>query len=271
MAPLFVAHRGGAALWPENSMEAFRGAVALGAPLLELDVHLTADGHVAVIHDPALERTTTGAGPVSRATAAELRGLRLRRRDGTVADEGVPMLEDVLALAASSSVALLVEIKTPGPAVTYASAAGRVQATPGERYPGLERRVLDLLAAAGLSGRANLMAFNPAVVAEVRALAPGQATTLLVDRQHVREAGARGADAVAWAVAAGVSYLGLHWSLCDAEVVAAARAARISVGVFTVNDEGEMRRLAALGVDVIISDRADLVATMQREAGDARL
>jgi len=266
VSPRFVAHRGGAALWPENSLEAFRGAIALGAPLLELDVHLTADGHVAVIHDATLERTTTGTGPVGRRTAAELARVRLKKPDGALADAGVPMLEDVLALAAPTPVALLVEIKTPGPAVRYESTAEGARAVPGERYPGLERRVLTLLEAGGVAPRAIVMAFNPAVVAEVRMLAPRQATTLLVDRHHVAEAGARGADAVAWAVRAGVSYLGLHWSLCDADVIAAARAAGIAVGVFTVNDEAEMRRLAALGVDVIISDRADLVASMQREA-----
>jgi glycerophosphoryl diester phosphodiesterase len=265
MGPRYVAHRGGAALWPENSLEAFRGAIALGAELLELDIHLTADGDVAVIHDATLDRTTTGTGPVRAHTAAELRRLRLRKRDGTLANEGVPMLPDVLGLAAPTKVALLIEFKTPGPAVSYTSTAGAVQATPGERYPGLERRTLDLLAAVGLSQRANLMAFNPAVLAEVRALAPRQPTTLLVDRHHVTGAGARGADAVAWAIGAEASFLGLHHSLCDDAVIAAAQAAGIAVGVFTVNDETEMRRLAALGVSVIISDRADLVAKLERE------
>ncbi len=265
MAPRYVAHRGGAALWPENSLEAFRGAIALGARMLELDVHLTADGDAAVIHDPTLDRTTTGSGPVATHTAAELRRLRLKKRDGTLAADGVPMLEDVLTLAAPSAVMLLIEIKTPGSAVSYRWTAGAVQALPGERYLGLEQRVLGLLAAAGLAARANLMAFNPAVLAEVRALAPRQPTTLLVDRQHVTGAGARGADAVAWAVGVGAAFLGLHASLCDEAVITAARAAGVAVGVFTVNDESEMRRLAALGVDVIISDRADLVAKMEQE------
>lgn len=267
MPPRYVAHRGGAALWPENSLEAFRSALALGAELLELDIHLTADGDVAVIHDPTLDRTTTGTGPVRARTATELRGLRLRRRDGTLAEEGVPMLGDVLALAAPTKVTLLIEFKTPGPAATYAAAAdGAVRAVPGERYPGLERRTLELLAGAGLGQRAILMAFNPAVLAEVRALAPGQPTTLLVDRHHVTEAGARGADAVGWAAGAGASFLGLHHSLCDEAVMARARAAGIAIGVFTVNDEAEMRRLAAMGVGVIISDRADLVVKLSQEA-----
>jgi len=263
----YVAHRGGAARWPENSLEAFRGAIALGARLLELDVHLTADGDVAVIHDATLDRTTTGSGPVSARTAAELRDLRLKKGDGTLSGEGLPMLSDVLALAGPTDVALLIELKTPGPAVTYARVGTTVRAQPGPRYPGLERRVIAAIDAAGVAARTIVMAFNPAILAEVRALASRQPTTLLVDRQHMAGAGARGAEAVGWAAEAGAAFLGLHYTLCDASVIAAARAAGISVGVFTVNDEAEMRRLDALGVDVIISDRADLVTKLQHEAG----
>ena len=57
-----AAHRGGAALWPENSLLAFRNAIALGADFIEFDVHLSKDGEVIVIHDPTLERTTNGYG-----------------------------------------------------------------------------------------------------------------------------------------------------------------------------------------------------------------
>jgi glycerophosphoryl diester phosphodiesterase len=70
---------------------------------------------------------------------------------------------------------------------------------------------------------------------------------------------------VTWAAEAGASVLGLHYTLCDDEVVASARRAGIGLGVFTVNDEAEMRRLAALGVDVILTDRADLVIRLSAE------
>ena len=73
-------------------------------------------------------------------------------------------------------------------------------------------------------------------------------------------------ETVAWASGAGASFLGLHHTLCDASVVAAARAAGVALGVFTVNDEAAMRRLAEMGVDVIISDRADLVARLEAGA-----
>jgi glycerophosphoryl diester phosphodiesterase len=266
MPTRYVAHRGGAAQWPENSLTAFRNAIALGAQVLELDVHLTADGVVAVIHDPTLDRTTSGHGPVGRATAADLRSARLRGRDGVLTDDHVPTLDEVLALAAPAGVAMLVEIKTPGQDVRYERRGEQAVAVPGPRYEGLERKVLDVLGAAGMAGRAYVMAFNPAVLAEVRALAPTQATTLLVDRRHVVDSGARAVDTVTWATEARANFLGMHYSLCDASVVEAAHRAKIAVGVFTVNDEATMRRLAGLGVDVIISDRADLVTQLQAEA-----
>ena len=266
MPPRYVAHRGGAAQRPENSLTAFRNAVALGAKILELDVHLTADGEIAVIHDPTLDRTSSGAGPIARSTRADLDRARLRGPDGALTEDCVPTLSDVLALAAPAGVGILVEIKTPGPAARYERRGDRVAAVPGARYEGLERRVLDTLATFGMSERSFVMAFNPAVLAEVRALAPAQPTALLVERRHVEESGARPLEAVDWARQARANFLGLHYSLCDAALVEAAHGAGIAVGVFTVNDEDAMRRLAGYGVDVIISDRADLVARLSAEA-----
>jgi glycerophosphoryl diester phosphodiesterase len=257
--PHYVAHRGGAARWPENSVTAFRGAVAQGAKLVELDVHLTADGDVAVIHDPTLDRTTSGRGPVSACTVADLRRVRLRDPAGALTDDCVPTLREVLDVVEPSAVGLLVEIKTPGAAVVYARSGGRVESVPGERYAGLERKVLDALARAGCAGRAVVMAFNPAVVKEVRALAPEQATALLVDDHHVHEAGVPPATVLQWARAASVHSLGLHHTLCDAALVKAAHEAGILVGVFTVNDADTMRRMEDAGVDLIITDHPELI------------
>lgn len=237
----YVAHRGGAARWAENSLTAFRGALAGGARLVELDVHLTADGEVAVIHDPTLDRTTTGHGPLSACTAADLRRARLRDAGGAPTADSVPTLREVLDVVAPSAAGLLVE------------------AVLGARYAGLERTVLDRLAQAGCAGRAIVMAFNPAVVAEVRALAPQQPTALLVDAHHVQEAGVPAMMALEWARAAGVNSLGLHHTLCDAALVKAAHEAGILVGVFTVNDAHTMRRLESAGVDLIITDRPELI------------
>ena len=257
--PHYVAHRGGAARWPENSLTAFRGAVAEGARLVELDVHLTADGEVAVIHDATLDRTTSGRGPLAACTAADLRRARLRDAAGALTADYVPTLREVLDVVVPSGVGLLVEIKTPGAAVVYERSGDRVRPVPGPRYAGLERKVLDALAHAGCAERAVVMAFNPAVLTEVRALAPEQATALLVDDHHVQEAGVSPMMALEWARAAAVHSLGLHHTLCDAALVRAAHEAGILVGVFTVNDAGTMRRMEDAGVDLILTDRPDLM------------
>src|SRR5262249_51156937 len=226
---------------------------------------LAGDGTVAVSHDPTLDRTTSGHGPVGRATAADLARLRLRGRDGVVTEDHVPTLDEVLALAGPAGVTMLVEIKTPGQDVRYERRGDQAVAVPGVRYEGLERKVLDALRDADMVERTFVMAFNPAVLAEVRTLAPTQATTLLGDPRHVKDSGARPLDTVTWAAEAHARFLGMHYSLCDASVIEAAHRARIAIGVFTVNDETTMRRLASLGVDVIISDRADLVTRLQAE------
>jgi glycerophosphoryl diester phosphodiesterase len=266
--PRFAAHRGGAALWPENSLAAFRGALALGIDLLELDVHLSADGEVVVIHDATLERTTEGTGPVHAATAAALRALRLRDRAGAATGERVPMLDDVLALAAGAGAELLLELKGPGPSVRYGrDAAGALTVAPGPSYAGLEERVLARLQATAMAARTTVMAFNPAAVSALRALAPAQRTTLLVAHHHVERAGARATETPGWAARLGATDLGLEHTLIDADVVAGARAHGLRLGAWTPNDASALRRLAALGVDVITTDRPDLAVRLRDGAG----
>lgn len=266
-APRIAAHRGGAALWPENSLAAFAGALALGVDLLELDVHLSADGEVVVIHDATLERTTEGTGAVGEWEAGALRRLRLRRAGGALTDERVPTLDDVLALVAPAGAGLLLELKGPSFSVRYArDRCEELEIVTGPLYEGLEERVLARLAAAGMTERTNVMAFNPAVITRVRALAPSQRTTLLVGRSQVEGAGARAADTAEWARRLGVTHLGLAHAMLDAEVVAGARARGLALTVWTPNDETELRRVAALGVDIITTDHPDLALRI-RDAG----
>jgi len=100
------AHRGGALLWPENSLTAFRHALALPIEEVECDVHLSADGVAMVHHDATLDRTTEGMGPVAHRSAAELAATRLRGLN-----EGLPRLADLLELVAASGKLLRLEIK----------------------------------------------------------------------------------------------------------------------------------------------------------------
>lgn len=241
--PLVAAHRGGALLWPENSLLAYRQALALGVDLVETDVHLTADGEVVVVHDPTLDRTTTGRGPVRDVTAAALAALRLRGPDGGPTDEPVPTLGQLLALLRPSRAGLLLEIKVG----------------PDRRpYPGIEEAVLARLAEHGLTARTRIMAFEPETLARLRTLAPEVALVWLVSRRTLEASGRSLTEAVQWAAGAGLAHLGIEHRLLDAGALAAARAAGISVAAWTVNDEASIRRVVDLGVDLVITDRPDL-------------
>jgi glycerophosphoryl diester phosphodiesterase len=255
-----AAHRGGALLWPENSLRAFRESLALGVDLLELDIHLSADGRVVVIHDATLDRTTDATGPVGARTASELGQVRLRGRDGVVTDEGVPTLEDVLALVAPSAAGLLLEVKGPTPKVNvlYERDNADVRISSGPEYAGLIDRALSLVRQTSMLGRVNVMGFSPNVVTRARALEPGVSTTFLVEALHVKYVDARPEDAIAWAARLGATDVGLQHTLASPAVMAAARSAGVRVGVWTVNDEVAMHRVIDLGVDVLTSDRPDL-------------
>ncbi len=105
-----IAHRGGVVPgYPENTLAAFRQAIALGADVVEIDLRGTKDGEVVILHDPTLERTTDGRGPVIEHTLAQLK--QLDAGNG----ERIPTYQEVLRLARSTGVKLLLDIKdSPG-------------------------------------------------------------------------------------------------------------------------------------------------------------
>jgi glycerophosphoryl diester phosphodiesterase len=246
-----AAHRGGAGLAPENSLTAFRGALALGVDALEFDVHLTADGEPVVIHDAVLDRTTTGQGPVGEATRAQLRSVRLRARDGSVTTEAVPTLGEVLDLVVPTAVEVLLEIKTAGG---------------GRRYSGLPEKVLAALATRGLEVRTTIQAFDEATLRRVRELDASQRVLLLVSMRRLEAARAEAAEAVRWARDVGATDLGLDHRAIDARVVAAARTAQVRLSAWTVNSESDLRRMLELGADVVMSDHPDLALRLAGRA-----
>ncbi len=242
-ATLVAAHRGGAALWPENSLLAFRSALALGVDALELDLHLTADGEVVVLHDPSLDRTSTGTGAVRDLKLADLAAVRLKTRDGAVTAERVPTFAQVLDLVAPTSAELLPEIKVD---------------TNRQRYSGIEEKVLALIRARGLLARTTIQAFQVETIRRLRELEPTGRTMLLVARGDVERDRARPAEAVRRARELGATDLGMNHRLIDTDVMSAARAAGIRVSAWTVNEESDIRRMVDLGVDIVMSDRPDL-------------
>lgn len=237
-----ASHRGGAFLWPENSLLAFRNALALPAEQLELDVHLSADGEAVVVHDHTLDRTTDADGPVRARSAAELRRARLRGAGG----EGVPSLADAAALVRDAGKVLRLEIKADGE---------------GRPYPGAVPACLSVLDRLGTRGRTVVMSFQPATVAEAAAAGGFRRTVLLLDSRAWRGMGA--ANAAGLARACGAEEIGLHIGELTPAAVAAFRAAGFGVGAWGANHEASIRAGFALGLDAVATDDPPLALRLR--------
>lgn len=134
--PIIIAHRGGCALGPENTLAAVRAALAAGAQAIEVDVHITKDGHAVAIHDSTLQRTTTGSGEVAAHTLAELKQLDAGAWFGAAhSGERIPTLAEVLAAV---------------PAPTWVNIHLRAHENPTDRC---ERAVCEAIQAVGLEAR----------------------------------------------------------------------------------------------------------------------
>lgn len=246
-ATRLAAHRGGALLWPENSLLAFAKAVELGADYIELDIHLSGDGELVVIHDPTLERTTTGTGRVREMTREGMRALRLKDRSGAVTDERIPTLDEVVTLAARARRQMLVEIKVDDRR---------------QRYPGIEEKALDTLDRHGMAASTVLMGFERETWRRVRALRPAIRAGAIYSPRSLEMLGTTLAAEMEEARRAGVAFLALHQALVDAATVADARRFGLTLGVWTVNEIDALRRFIDLGADLLISDRPDLGARL---------
>ncbi len=152
--PYLLAHRGNRVRCPENTLAAFRQALADGADALETDLHLTADGVFVCIHDATVDRTTDGRGPVAGMSLAELKALSASYGRPEFRDERVPTLGELAALL-PADVALALELKS-------------------DRFlePEVCRRLADELAAAGVRNRTVLLSFSLARLQAAQAVAP---------------------------------------------------------------------------------------------------
>jgi glycerophosphoryl diester phosphodiesterase len=221
-----VAHAGGAVLAPENTMHAFETAVSHGAPVLETDVHLLADGTLAVIHDPTLDRTTTSTGRVADLTEDEF--------DRVVCDAGawfgngwgdtsLPTLDDLL-VHFGNRVVLFIDIKA------------RAAAVP----------TLDLLDAHGISQQSVvILSFDQ------RDLVPAHERgwpTALLDTTDVDRTVADGVDLI----------LPRQSAVTDA-LVDRAHASGLRVGTWTVDTPEELSSALGRGVDVVITNGPGLL------------
>jgi glycerophosphoryl diester phosphodiesterase len=244
-ATLLAAHRGGSLLWPENSLLAFRNALALGADFIEFDVHLSKEGEVVVIHDPTLDRTTSGSGPVRDSTAAELKALHLKDRTGALTEETVPTLDEVVAVAAQAKRRMLLEIKVDASHV---------------RYPGIEEKVLAILDRHGMAASTVVMSFDAPTLRRVREMRPDVPMCALYSARMLGRTSLQAElDTLR---AAGVRFIGVEHTAVDAAAVAQARAAGIGIGAWTVNDAAGMKRQIDAGAAILITDQPDVAKSL---------
>ncbi len=250
-----VAHRGGSALRPENTIAAFDHACELGVDAAECDVHLSRDEEPIVIHDPTLDRTTDAAGPVQSRTAEELArvdaGFHFGAADGYPyrgRSLGIPRLRDLLARY--PDLPFIVEIK-----------GGSLRAA---------ERTVEVLRASGSFDRVIVGGFNHQVLEKVRTLAPTLFTS--ASQQEAREALTRSHFRLR-PRRPGFRILQMPFRLRGRQMfrrsfVRTVRRAGVPVQAWVVDDPHVMRQLILWGVTGIISDRPDIAVEVVRTHTD---
>lgn len=233
-----IAHRGASGSAPENTLAAVELALAQGADRVEVDVRRTADGELVLLHDRDPRRTTDvgpdrAGDPVDSFSLAALRRLDAGSWfDVRFAGERVPVLGELLELVRGRA-GVHLELKDPA------------------RHPGVERQVV---AAIGRGDDVLVQSFDHASMRRVHALAPDVPVGLLV--------GERPGPALLRAAAGYAAEVNPAVGALDADVVAALREHGLRTSVWTVDDPAELRRVAALGVDAVITDRPDLTRAL---------
>lgn len=231
--PLIVAHRGASRAAPENTIVAFRRAVDLGADGIEFDVQRIADGSLVVFHDATLERTTNERGPVRATALADLKGFDAGGWFGaSFRGEQIPTLEEAVA-AIPPSVRLFVEIKQ-GPVFDEE----------------IERVLAESLKQTGALARCEVSSFDHVSLRRFKRVAPETPTGILFSGRLI--------DPVAAARLAGAEAMHPAWDLIHPDLMPTAHAQGLAVVAWTVNAPEEMERLAAIGVDALITDVPDV-------------
>ena len=229
-----IAHRGFSGIAPENTLAAVRAAIEVGADMVEIDVTLSADGHIVVLHDETLDRTTNGSGEVSRLNLAELKQLDAGAWfDPNFAGEHIPTLDELLA-EVEGRILLNVEIKS--------EAVGR----------GVVTKVASLIRERGMIDQVVVSSFSPKALAEMHSVAPEIRTAVLYNAEiH------KGQDAVVIVTELGASVFNIKRQRLSRKMLRRCREHDIPVGIYTVNQPRRMRRLVKKGVGAIFTDHPD--------------
>ncbi len=254
--PVPIAHRGGSAVWPQNTMAAFEGAIGLGYRFLETDVQATSDGVLAVFHDDALAPVSDREGRISEMTWSEVSVARVR-------GEPIPRLEELLD--AFDDVRISIDPKTDATVEPLIEALKR----PGV----LDRTCVGSFSDARLErideafGEAVCLSFSPREIARLRLLSaaglrplPSRQPRSGTKRPQRRDRPFRGR------IASIPLRQGLI-PLATRRFVQHAQRAGVAVYVWTVDDPVEMGRLLDIGVDGIMTDEPEVLLEVMVERG----
>jgi len=237
---LVIGHRGASGHAPENTLAAFRKAVALGATFVETDLQLSRDAHFVAIHDATVNRTTNGKGAVHDLTLAQLRNLDAGSWFGSeFSGERIPTLEEILQFSKKNDVVFYLELK------------------PGGSWGG-EHALIGALRDSGELARAVAISSDAALVLRLRQVEPTLMSGLLYDGQFENPAEK--------AVEVGARQLVARGDLVTPALLEQARKKDLQVVCWTVNHPAHMRLLIEAGVHGIMSDYPDrLVAAVNKE------
>ena len=236
---LVIAHRGASGHAPENTLAAFKEAVALGATFIETDLQLTRDARFVAIHDDTVNRTTNGQGAVHDLTLAELRKLDAGSWFGSeFAGERIPTLEEILEFSKKNDVVFYLELK------------------PGGSWGG-EHALIGALRESGEIARSVVISFDAGVLTAIRKVEPTLMTGLLYDGQID--------DPLEKAVEIGARQVAVRGDLVTPWMLGQARRRDLQVVCWTVNHPAHMRMLMTAGVDGIMSDYPDRLVAVEKK------
>jgi glycerophosphoryl diester phosphodiesterase len=254
--PVNFAHRGASARAPENTLEAFRLAVEAGAGGLELDVRMTRDGEVVVIHDATVDRVTDGSGAVAGMTLDEVRCFDAGYSFSPDGGRTFPYRGRAVRIPT------LAEVYEEFPDIY-------VNADIKEAQPEAEEAVLSVIKDAAAEGRTLVASTDHAVLRRFRKVSGGHISTgasrreiaafYVLSRLHLEALVSPAYDALQ----VPVEHRGIK--LVTPRFVRAAHSRGVRVDVWTINDVAEMNQLLDLGVDVIMTDRPEVLESLLRE------
>ena len=236
---LAIAHRGASGYAPENTLAAFRRAVAQGVTFIETDLHLTRDAHFVAIHDETVDRTTSGHGAIQDMTLEEVKGLDAGSWFASeFLGERVPKLEEILEFSRKNDVVFYLELKPSG-------------------FWGGEHALIGALRESSEIPRSVIISLDPAILAALRKIELTLMTGLLYDGKIT--------DPVEKAVEIGARQIAMRGDLVTPNFLQQARKRDLQVVCWTVNSPAHMRLLASAGVDGIMSDYPDRLLTVLRK------